>query len=369
MIALQISHVPVIDILQKYYIKIDRKSAFYNDPSQIERAMKKSYPILSKISLFLFTTIFLFNGRAVFADETSKKNIIVDVETSRDISETARRSLRTAVETAIQDTGRFQIIDNDRIADLLKELALAQSGLTEEREIKLLKTADAFIYVHIKVEIGDDPMVELTYVDHDRKKYTGTGRFLRDEYGDASEDAMEMIIAQIDGRAVTSRGRFSWKHGGSALLRSALLPGWGQIYNGSDRKGYAIMGGAVFFGLYAFMNKNQYNTAQNDYNSASMMGFLGSPGSSSFTAMALFSKIRADGAKSRMDGAAQNFNIASLILAGLYVYNIFDAGYSAASALPPAPAQQTTLHQASLAMTGEAYLIERKTWLSYSWSF
>lgn len=39
---------------------------------------------------------------------------------------------------------------------------------------------------------------------------------------------------------------FSYKYGGDALWRSALVPGFGQIYKGHKAKGLSIMGGEVF---------------------------------------------------------------------------------------------------------------------------
>lgn len=38
---------------------------------------------------------------------------------------------------------------------------------------------------------------------------------------------------------------FSYKYGMSALWRSALVPGYGQIYKGSTAKGISILGGEV----------------------------------------------------------------------------------------------------------------------------
>jgi hypothetical protein len=49
----------------------------------------------------------------------------------------------------------------------------------------------------------------------------------------------------------------------NAGLRSAILPGWGQFFNGQSAKGYILVGSAVVSGAAAIL---MYNKAENTYN-------------------------------------------------------------------------------------------------------
>ncbi len=54
----------------------------------------------------------------------------------------------------------------------------------------------------------------------------------------------------------------------SALLRSALLPGWGQRYQGYRGRSFVMMGGMAAAAIYAVSTERAYRTAKDDYEMA-----------------------------------------------------------------------------------------------------
>lgn len=101
------------------------------------------------------------------------------------------------------------------------------------------------------------------------------------------------------------------------LWRSALVPGWGQYYNGQHDK--ALMIGGVTFGLLAATVFTYFaaGSALDDYHA------LGAG-----TSAADF-----DAAFSKADGLAIANNAIGLCFYGAYAYNIFDAGAHARPAV------------------------------------
>ncbi|GEM_PF-1695292 len=52
---------------------------------------------------------------------------------------------------------------------------------------------------------------------------------------------------------------------GNASLRSLILPGWGQFFNGQDTKGYIFLGAAAVAIGAAVMENSKANSAYSDY--------------------------------------------------------------------------------------------------------
>ena len=96
------------------------------------------------------------------------------------------------------------------------------------------------------------------------------------------------------------------KYGVHGLWRSAIIPGWGQFYKGSNLKGGLIVGGtAVFIGGIIYtetMRKNYMNKISKTHNVNNVRIY-----------------------KNRADNFATARNICIGGLAALYVYNLVDA--------------------------------------------
>lgn len=53
-----------------------------------------------------------------------------------------------------------------------------------------------------------------------------------------------------------------------ALLRSAVLPGWGQRYQGYKGRSFVMIGATAVAAIYAIWAENSYQTAKDDYDKA-----------------------------------------------------------------------------------------------------
>lgn len=95
-------------------------------------------------------------------------------------------------------------------------------------------------------------------------------------------------------------------YGAHGLWRSAIVPGWGQFYKGSNIKGGLILGGTVAFVggiIYTESMRQDYmNKINKTHNTNNMRAY-----------------------KTRADNFAMGRNICIGGLAALYVYNIIDA--------------------------------------------
>ena len=95
-------------------------------------------------------------------------------------------------------------------------------------------------------------------------------------------------------------------YGVHGLWRSALVPGWGQFYKGSNLKGDLILGGTVALAggiVYTETVRQDYmNKIKKTHNSDNIRGY-----------------------KTRADNFAMGRNICIGCVAGLYIYNIIDA--------------------------------------------
>ena len=65
--------------------------------------------------------------------------------------------------------------------------------------------------------------------------------------------------------AVQPRGKTAF----GALLRSTVVPGWGQLYSDRRKTGWSILGSEVALGILAYTQYSAYNTAFNDYSNLS----------------------------------------------------------------------------------------------------
>lgn len=104
---------------------------------------------------------------------------------------------------------------------------------------------------------------------------------------------------------------------GDILFRSTFLPGWGQYYAGSKRKGGILMAGAgAFLGYFAY-NVLQLSAAQSKYDSTIVV-----PGTNLF--LPTYLQLQAN--NSNLASAESNAMTAFGLLAAFWIYNIIDAG-------------------------------------------
>ena len=132
-----------------------------------------------------------------------------------------------------------------------------------------------------------------------------------DEYWERGADGTYHLMSlyarsQVDGTPNFDDVTLTTKYGTTALWRSAIAPGWGQLYKGSSLKGGLIIGGSVAFigGIIYTENMRQdyMNKIKKTHNTDNIRTY-----------------------KTRADNFAMGRNICIGGLAALYVYNIVDA--------------------------------------------
>lgn len=138
------------------------------------------------------------------------------------------------------------------------------------------------------------------------------------------QDPADAALKRLDERYFHD-GLDEDRGGGSpwgALLRSAVLPGWGQVYNGQRRKGFTV--GVLALGLLA-ATAVTYVAADQAVADYRALG-SGTPAGDF------------DAAFSRADGLALANQALGISFYAVYAYNLFDAAAQARPAPASAPA-------------------------------
>lgn len=100
--------------------------------------------------------------------------------------------------------------------------------------------------------------------------------------------------------------RLTTNYGGRGLWRSAIVPGWGQFYKGSNLKGGLILGGTVLLAGGIIYTENMRQDYMNKITKTHNTGNIRSY-------------------KNSADNFAMGRNVCIGALAALYVYNLVDA--------------------------------------------
>jgi TolB-like protein len=156
----------------------------------------------------------------------------------------------------------FLLVEREKIGSVLSEVKLGEMGLVDAKSApKVGQLADAqALVVGSVAEAGGKFLVNARVVT------TETAETL----AAASESIQAATLVAFSADAVVLRSRKD------AVFRSALLPGFGQLYNRQPKKAaafavaeVAVLGGAVAFQLLGA-------AAQKDYESKTTPGVLGS---------------------------------------------------------------------------------------------
>jgi TolB-like protein len=201
--------------------------------------------------------------------------------------------------TRLSGKPNIVIIERGQIDQILNELKLSMLGLTDgsnaEKVGKLLG-ADAMIVGSVS-EVGDKFAISARHVD------TATGRVAF---------AKEVLVPQAGTIALSSKYIVT-KSRGDALFRSLIVPGWGQVYNDQDAKGYVFTGvtlGVIGAGVFQRM---QYSKTHDDYMKAT---------------------TKEDAAKfyDQQSNEYQQSNLLFYIAGGIWALNVADAFLNGTSA-------------------------------------
>lgn len=126
---------------------------------------------------------------------------------------------------------RLALVERRALAALLDEQALGQSGALDESsaaQVGKLAGARALVVGSV-ADAGDEFVVSVRAVDAE------SAALVAGSAHEARLPKAELLALSADAVVLKSKG--------DALVRSALLPGWGQAYNGDGVKAALVAGG------------------------------------------------------------------------------------------------------------------------------
>lgn len=126
------------------------------------------------------------------------------------------------------------------------------------------------------------------------------------------------LKAEADARAAASK-----KFGSSSIWRSAVLPGYGQIYRGDRLRGGAFLGATLLTGYYYYSTYREYNSARLSYRQAGSLSPVSALSSNTYITAGVFAFVNQR--RSRMQVQSARANFAAGLLLTTYLWNLGDA--------------------------------------------
>ena len=118
------------------------------------------------------------------------------------------------------------------------------------------------------------------------------------------------------------------------LWRSSLLPGLGQSYRGDGTRPYVLGGGFLVLGGGLLYLNNTHRIAERSYEQSVNEGLLAITVSQPL--LSLYMYERANTRQVKMERVAKRYYTGSVLLLGVYLYNLLDAYFLTGEAPPPA---------------------------------
>ena len=193
---------------------------------------------------FAVLAVMILTGAVTgWALEGGGRIAVLDFETGTGVSGELEGTLADRVRVEILKRDDLVLLDRRNIELIIEEQKLGASGLvSEETAVKIGSLAGASLVTRgTVVKFGSALVLSLTLID------VKTGEILavvtREVRGGEAglPDAATAAAAEVfgTGRAVTKGGRAVTM--GGRILRSAVVPGWGQLAGGDRTKGIVLM--------------------------------------------------------------------------------------------------------------------------------
>ncbi len=235
-------------------------------------------------------TIFLRSGQWVRGNIISQDRSKITVNTEnghRDILKTSiRRIVFGAEEKSTMASDEEKKVQEEKLAAMAKEREEREKAAAKQREEEEIR----------------------------RREEAARQEAARQEALKKQQDANGN---PVDGRRITTLG---------AVWRSALLPGWGQSYEGRKSAGYKFGGGFLSLFVLTFYFRSQSLSSRETYSqNADMLFAVGAAAPSPYYilgAAALYPQT-AD-SRQRMQTWGNRTNFLGTALFGLYIWNLVD---------------------------------------------
>jgi len=214
--------------------------------------------------------------------------------------------LAAALETSLKADHGFLCVERMRLAALLKEIQLSQTGLLEESkapEVGRMANADLLVVGSVGM-LGDHYIVNVKAVSVQEAKVLAAAQVRIAAAG----------LVALSSQALVLRTR------SDAVLRSVLIPGWGQLYNRQEEKAAVLMSAAAALAGAGILFRLLSGSAEGDYQSMRP----DNPGRCSGQSPDQFSAC-VQGVRELAESRAQTSNYLFFGLAAVYAYSLLDA--------------------------------------------
>jgi TolB-like protein len=286
----------------------------------------KSYLKSSKFLGLSLLVYLLLAASNLFAQAKLPTLAVLNFKSDGSLKEAQLQSISEKVSSGIGKQGRYTVLDRGSTKERLKEIADQQLGLYDE-----IKITDATKKLGAeKILVGSVTKFNTAYSITAKIIDVGSGKIDNEqtetiESLDKISDGVESIVKKFSMQSVvvTKKGM---------LWRSAIIPGWGQLYSGiavdnrRERiKGLSFMGAGFLFGAGLLVANANYQSAKSDAASKERLDTLVFIGSgNTFNPLGLITYSLANSASGKMDSAANTASLASVLFIGVYAINLLD---------------------------------------------
>ena len=203
---------------------------------------------------------------------------IIDFE-ARGISTLESKTLTDRFSTEIGNTNKVALVDRNAIGEIMQEQGYSEAECSSEEcavEVGALLGVEFMINGAIG-RLGDTYTIDI--------------KMFSVQTGAAENTINTTYVGKVDG-LITEIEILSWMIMGldppkylrdkqfrdddidiiasgkktrfGAMLRSMVVPGWGQMYSDQKLTGWSILGGEIVLGVLAYTAYNSYNSSKND---------------------------------------------------------------------------------------------------------
>lgn len=337
------------------------------------KKVKMKYYLLYSIFLILYFASFININAEASKNEPEKKKIriiVFDFEAGKDFNKEDAKTVTDFIRNHMIDKNRYDVVDRKNIDKVLKEVAIQQKcGVSGcEVEIGRYLHADKNMTGTIS-KFGSSYTINATITDVKQGKYdygiseeSSTIKGLKE----ASEKLVEELTIRIDSGDGAKTDTKITLPTINPIIKSAILPGWGQYSNG-----YKLKGSLTFISFFAIagalaVEKNNYDKAHDKYQkNSNMVLFYPSTSNLDILGYALSKSMHSDFQKH----GEQATTLSALVI-GIYLYNIFDIAFLSKNA--NVSSVNINKKEGIILNTGvqqNSTALDRTVSLQYTWSF
>lgn len=271
----------------------------------------------------ILTAIFLLTTPTLFAQEAQPQELewllILDFAGESGVTKQDKEKVMTIIRTEIEKLKIFKLRDKDTANQIADEKADELRGCVDAKCAVIIgKFADVPKVLDGNIaKQGKSFTITWNLFNIQSEQIEFRNSFKIDNPDQPESDMktpgerLKAFVLKIPFKEQKPRLPYVW--------RSAVLPGWGQIYDDRKRTGYLFSG---FFGLsalYYYSNLIDYQKAQKNYKSTPFL-----PATQAQDTYVINTLLLSQ-ARKEYKASETNVNNAAYLLAGIYIWNLVDA--------------------------------------------